>query len=494
MESQNRNHPFAVQVTDGMVKFRRRGDFFQTRDEFQSFRWDLVEIEAARNEHEPFQVVILAAERDLTDVTIGVGAFQGRKGDVLDPDAVTPHLVHYIAIPPDDTRYPDALLPLRRFDLPQGETQALWFDMKIGKDVEADVYEGTVTVRPAGLEPQQVRIRLTVHRFTLPDTAPIRTSFGLDSGRIGAWYGLTPGTPEFEALYDRFYWFLVDHLISPQDLPVPFDPARMSRYLDDPRVTGLRVPYSAEPAKLEQTIRVLRENGWLDLGYFYPVDEPYRREEYDRLIEAARVIHEAEPQARVICPYYRNPAFAPDASAIEHLTGSVDIWCALTSYFHEDMLAERKAAGDEIWWYTCCVPVEPYPNLQIQMPTTSYRALFWLQRFYDIQGFLYWSVNTWTHDPYTILPPFWLDSRQHDTYSDGLLLYPGEDGPNSSIRLELIREALEDLHYLNLLEDCAGRDEVRRVLERVVGGPTFFEQDARRMMGVRSHIAKRITE
>ena len=65
MTSQNMFAPYAVHVTDGMVKYRRRGDFFQTRDESCPVGWDLIEIEVARNEHEPFQVVIQASEKEL---------------------------------------------------------------------------------------------------------------------------------------------------------------------------------------------------------------------------------------------------------------------------------------------------------------------------------------------------------------------------------------------------------------------------------------------
>lgn len=492
MSSYNPCAPYAVQVTDSMVKFQRRGDFFQTRDEFRPAGWDSIHLEAARNEHEPFQVAIFAADGDLKDVTIDISPFRSERGTVFDPTKITPYLVHYIYIPLQASRYPDALLPFQRFDLPEGETQAIWCDVGIDEQVEPGVYRGTVTVCPANREAQTLRIRLTVHPFILPDVAPTRTAFGLDAGSLSRWYGAPTGTPEFETLHNRYYWFLVDHLISPQELPTPLDPARMGRYLDDPRVTAVRIPYTPDAAALEKTIRIYREHGWLDRGFFYPVDEPYQREEYDRLITAARTIHAIEPRAKVICPYYKGPAFAPETTPIDHLTGAVDIWCPLTAYFHAAALAARKAAGDEVWWYTCCVPVEPYPNLQIQMSPLDHRILFWLQRYYEVQGFLYWSVNAWTDDPYTTLPTVWLDSRQRDAYSDGLLLYPGTDGPISSIRLELIREGLEDLKYLNLLEAHAGRDEVSGFLRRVVGGPAFYERDARRFMTVRAQLAARL--
>ncbi|MBT5873697.1 MAG: DUF4091 domain-containing protein, partial [Candidatus Latescibacteria bacterium] len=345
-----------------------------------------------------------------------------------------------------------------------------------------------------GLSEQVVTVGLTVFPFALPDSAPTRTAFGIGTEQLSQWHGVPTGTPEFEALYDRYYWFLVDRLISPQHLPVPLDPNRMAPYLNDPRVSGVLMPYSDDATVLGQTIQMYKDHGWMDKAYLYPVDEPYGKAQYDRLTDAAGKIHTIDSSAKVICPYYRNPEFAEDELAIKHLTGSVDIWCALTSYYHPEELRERIAAGDNVWWYTCCVPIEPYPNFQIQMPPIDHRILFWQMHHFDIEGFLYWSVNTWTDDPYKELPAMWLESRQRDSISDGHLLYPGPDGPVSSIRLELIREGLEDLQYLKLLEDMAGPGEAKRFVQRLVGGTTFYERDPRELMKVRSQLARRICE
>jgi hypothetical protein len=307
-----------------------------------------------------------------------------------------------------------------------------------------------------------------------------------------------PGTLEFETLHDRYYWFLIDHGLSPYYLPIPPDPDRMRRYLDDPRVSSVVIPYSHDPEHLMQTIHLYKEHGWLQKGLLYPVDEPYRREEYERLIKAADTIHTVEPEAKVICPYYKVPEFAPETTVIDHLTGAVDVWCSLTSHFHfhKEKIDLRRRAGDHVWWYVCCIPVEPYPNFQIQMSPLDYRIIFWLMTFYDIEGLLYWCVNEWgtAGGPYEELPEFWLDSRQKMVYGDGLLVYPGEDGPVSSIRLEIIREGLEDIHYFNLLKEAVGREEVERFLRLAVGGPTFYERDPSRFMGIRRAIARKLDE
>ena len=76
--------PYAVQITDGMTKFCRNDNFFKTRDQFRTSPLDTVQIEAARNEHEPFQVVIAALQDDLKDVQIEIGEFKTETGENTD--------------------------------------------------------------------------------------------------------------------------------------------------------------------------------------------------------------------------------------------------------------------------------------------------------------------------------------------------------------------------------------------------------------------------
>jgi hypothetical protein len=84
-------------------------------------------------------------------------------------------------------------------------------------------------------------------------------------------------------------------------------------------------------------------------------------------------------------------------TAVDHLAGAVDIWCPLTSHFPEEKekLNLRRREGDQVWWYVCCIPLEPYPSFQIQMAPIDHRIIFWLMTLYDIEGFLYWCVNEW---------------------------------------------------------------------------------------------------
>jgi hypothetical protein len=81
-------------------------------------------------------------------------------------------------------------------------------------------------------------------------------------------------------------------------------------------------------------------------------------------------------------------------------------------------------------------------------------------------------------------------------YGDGSLLYPGKkvgiDGPVSSIRLECIRDGIEDYSYLWLLEQKAGRDAVLPYVRKLTTEWKDFTRDPALFKAVREEIAAQI--
>jgi hypothetical protein len=82
---------------------------------------------------------------------------------------------------------------------------------------------------------------------------------------------------------------------------------------------------------------------------------------------------------------------------------------------------------------------------------------------YQPDGFLYYRVTGWTYNerkvtsgPLTAWTP-----RYHPSLpdGDGLLLCAGPEGPLTTIRLENLRDGLEDFEYWWLLRDLVSRVE-----------------------------------
>ena len=117
----------------------------------------------------------------------------------------------------------------------------------------------------------------------------------------------------------------------------------------------------------------------------------------------------------------------------------------------------RLSEDNALWWYGCSAPNAPYPTYHIDDTLLSARLASWMQFDYNIQGILYWSTN------------YYMDTvngkgvLQEDFYSgaanrcsnvdgEGFLMYPGAKygvyGPLPSVRLEQIRDGLEEYEML----------------------------------------------
>lgn len=132
---------------------------------------------------------------------------------------------------------------------------------------------------------------------------------------------------------------------------------------------------------------------------------------------------------------------------------------------HIEPFMERKIK--DLWTYYCCGQTQKVPNRFFAMPSARNRILGFLLFKYDLAGFLQWGFNFWRSqfsikeiDPYKTT-----DAGQAFPSGDAFLVYPGDDAPVDSIRHEVMREALQDLRTLRLLEEKIGREKTAKMLE-----------------------------
>jgi hypothetical protein len=104
----------------------------------------------------------------------------------------------------------------------------------------------------------------------------------------------------------------------------------------------------------------------------------------------------------------------------------------------------RNDAGKTTTFYLCGDPA--HPNSFAFSPAVESRMIPWLAACYNLDGYLRWAYNSWSDkDPYKN-PVF--NFIQGDDYS----VYPGKNGPVSSIRWELLKEGIEDFELLNSVD------------------------------------------
>ena len=488
-----------------------------------------VVVKAARNEYAPFQIVVRAGGAGLRGVTASAGDLGGKSGRISAAN-ITLYREHYVEVRTPSPKskegagwYPDALIPFldpatgrspvksrfsaAPFDVAADSNQPLWVDVWVPKGATPGEYHGFVTITAGVLKPVKVPVALTVWDFTLPDTPTMRTHFG---GYENDPLNSTPGSSQtLERQYAAAVSahrlcapvprFLRPHVREDGSTDPP-DTAALRQWISQYRITGFPIPLLGKDpagADRERNIRYLRamyeylrENGWEKLAYVYALDEPNTATAYDEVRKRARFIHETQPGLKVLCTEQPDPQDA----AWGNLFGSVDIWVPLWPLWKDDAVAERLAAGDEVWSYTalCQGRDKPTPFWQLDFPALNYRIPMWTSFRYGATGLLYWQTLVWrsTNDVWTDPLSF---RKQYNL--EGALFYPGADagvqGFVSSIRLKQLREGLEDYEYFKLL---AGRDsEAALNLVKSVARSWFdWDQNPTRLYAVREQAAVQI--
>ena len=213
----------------------------------------------------------------------------------------------------------------------------------------------------------------------------------------------------------------------------------------------------------------LREKGWLDKAFIYWFDEP-APDDYAFVMNGFRKLKEAAPGLNRMLT----------EKIVPELVGGPNIWCPVSPNYNRELAEQRQAAGERIWWYVCTWPKAPYATLFIDHPATEMRVWLWQTWERRIDGILIWQTNYWTsreaypetpQNPYED-PMSWttgygtpVGAKRPWGNGDGRFMYPPlsaaggrpagvvSDAPVGSIRLDMLRDGIEDYEYLVILRD-----------------------------------------
>jgi hypothetical protein len=209
---------------------------------------------------------------------------------------------------------------------------------------------------------------------------------------------------------------------------------------------------------VQKKIDYFSKSGWIDRAYTYWIDEP-AVSVYDEVKKGMTVINDISNRKikRLLTVLHDK----------EPLNGFADIWVPLLDNYDKCWADSRSLEGDEMWWYVCCVPRAPFTNNYIDHSGLSTRLRYWMAWENSIKGELYWSVNyyqsnTEKNDPWrTPASVNWVNSHDFWGNGDGRLLYPPQGwdtcqsaiitDPVPSMRLETIRDGIEDYEYFVIL-------------------------------------------
>jgi hypothetical protein len=155
------------------------------------------ELWAARNEFEPFQIVLRTEGQDLAGVDIEVTDLAGPKETILSKDNITIYFESYIHLKSPSSiegaagDWPDALVPrIDRYTgekrnafplrLAAGRNQPIWVDVYVPLSTPPGEYAGKALITLGGVAYAAIPITLHVWNFALPSSSSLKTSFGFN--------------------------------------------------------------------------------------------------------------------------------------------------------------------------------------------------------------------------------------------------------------------------------------------------------------------------
>ena len=486
----------------------------------------------AKNELEACQLVLTASE-SREGLTVEVTDFVLEDGTEKLPVSVFEGTYFEV----EGENVIDPLPPLSgSFGIEKGKSKSLVIKTGTEPASKEGTYRATVSVKnSAGETVKQADIFAHVWNFELPEETSCKTLMDLSWFSIYSYHECYEG--DDGVLYQKYYDFLLENRICSYNLPYTtfdglFTDERILPYLDNPRVTafqplGFKTDLNNENVSASYNY-LSQKPEWLKKAYFYPVDEPLNTTMLDSVNRNGAILKENFPGYKMIIPMHYTEDLSGDGSVdyFEYVKDTVNVWCPHNFFYSTwkdyqsnpktyicmtpliekklgefpERMKKEQEGGDEVWWYVTRVPNGPEATVLINCEGVGSRELFWLQKLYNIDGFLYYLTNDWAfkENNYGVDPKFEIVNGTVKSYGNGVLLYCGKPygiyGPVGSLRLEIVRDGIEDFEYLTMLKSFLGEEKVDLVIRSLATSLTEWNSDAETFTKTRISLGNMLEE
>jgi hypothetical protein len=531
-----------------------------------------VKIYAAKNEFEPFQIVVKPTSSG--SVTVNVGSF----GSGISAEL---YQVKYVNLT-QATDYagrtglnPDPLWPLSNgasVAVTANENTAFWISVHVSSSTTPGDY--TTNVQIGGVN---IPVSLHVFNFAIPTELHVQSQMNYSDQEILTRYGVAGTGVNYWTYVDKIKQYLIDHrLISRSVLwsggltgsgaapYIDYDcngtftdtdgiwgfekPAE--RYLQgtglmngtfaapfnggtgfssfqaatfrnndasaDQRPTSFcgqtrssadwytannpNTPYNQKWFQYMAAMQsYLQSLGYLDKAYYYFANEPQNQADYDAVAWYSKQLKAAAPNLKLMVSEEPKPEIYNQPGA------KIDIWLAhFGIHFKPDVALDRLANHNEetwiYWLYNTYLP--RFNPFTIDHPGVEGKLTGWFLWKYRLRGIAYYRFNDWSMNP-------WTTPRDNNQNGEYFMLYPpspdnsniayGSNGHRfvPSIRLELMRDSLEDYEYFYLLN---GGQQPRAyevnpaddAVNKIIGGVQAYNRDGELLYNLRRLIGLKI--
>ncbi|MBQ4592475.1 MAG: DUF4091 domain-containing protein [Clostridia bacterium] len=453
--------------------------------------------------------------------------------------------------------YPDLIRPLPyhdRISLPHNQTHALWVDVRLPEDFAAGTYDLSLTVLHRNEPIGTVTAEITVLAAKLPAQTLIHTEW-FYTDCIANYYHtrafsnqhwkhiegflrtavenginmiLTPVfTPELDTYVggERLTTQLVDIELTGDDT-YTFGFEKLHRWIDlclECGVEYFEIPHfftqwgaKAAP-KIIVKVNGRRQKyfGWHTestgekyknfLAQFIPalVQEFKKRGLYHKCFyhisdePSLSALDHYRKCKEMVAPYLKGYPIIDALSELEFYTsGAIDKPVPNTRSAHKF----HEAGVPGLWTYYCGGGRAGVADRSVSMPTHRTRMLGVQLYYYNIEGFLHWGYNFYnTRHSYSVLDPYANpDGSYFNPAGDCFLVYPGTDGTAwPSLRLNALREAVDDIRALRLYEEKFGREAAEALILEGTDGTfsfTHYPTDPMYLTNLREKIAAAFAE
>ncbi|WP_163339076.1 glycoside hydrolase domain-containing protein [Desulfopila sp. IMCC35008] len=534
-----------------------------------------IRIYCAKNEFEPFQVILKPSASGSFIVTMGTFG-SGIKTELS--------VVKYVNISTVTDYFgrtglnPDPLWPIENGDsipVTTNQNTSFWVNVYVPKTTPAGDYTTTITIGTVSIP-----IHLHVFDFMLPEELHVKSQMNINHNTILTHYGVEGTNDDYWLYVDKIKQFLIDHRLTPKSVlwsggitstgggpyinydcngtftdndgiwgfeqpaarfldgsglmsghfESPFNgdtgfpsfmaatfqnndassDQRPSPFCGQTRSAGdwytANNPNSAYNTKWFEYITALQNYlqslNYLDEAYYYMANEPQDQADYDAVAWYSQELKNVAPNLKLMVSeepkpeIYNHPAFSGS---------KIDIWLAhFGLQFNPAVSWDRLTNhNEESWIYFLHGTRLPRFNpITIDHPGIEGKLTGWFLWKYRLSGIAYYQFNTWTPNPWTTPMDYGQNGNRFLMYPPSENSSPISYGSNnhrfvSSIRLEMLRDGLEDYEYMYLLNNSQApypgvTNQADSLADKVIGDTVAYSRDSAFIYNLRKVIGQKL--